>query len=81
MGKYINGIGTSYIEKVANLKKNHGAVVTDSKYKPNLVCVVNNGHFAAAAYAYSQNERNVFAQDDGREKTWLMVPGADKLVD
>lgn len=43
MGKYINGIGTSYHQKVAALKEQHGATSTDSEFKEDLVCVVDNG--------------------------------------
>lgn len=81
MGKYINGIGTSYAEKVSALKSEHKAVVTDNSFKPDLVCVVNNGFFAAAAFADTEDERDQFAYDDGRPKTWLIVPGAKGLVD
>ena len=80
MGKYINNIGTSYSEKIANLKEKHGATVTDSSFKENLVCVVNNGMFAAAGYAYCEDERNEFARQDGRPKTWLIVPEAKTLA-
>ena len=80
MGKYINNIGTSYAEKIANLKVKHNAVETDSKFKENLVCVIDNGMFAAAAYAYCEDERNEFARQDGRPKTWLIVPEAKTLA-
>lgn len=81
MGYYINGIGTSFNEKISNLKLHHNAIDTDSSFKENLVCVVNNGTFAAAAYAFSQEERNVFAEPDGRSKHWLVVPNAKELTD
>ena len=40
-----------------------------------LVCLVNNGPFAAAAIAYSRAEFKHFTSpDDGRPKTWFLVP-------
>lgn len=81
MGYYINGIGTSFKEKLANLKKNHAAIETDSTFKDNLVCLIDNGPFAAAAYAYSSEERDAFANDaSGRRMIWLLVPGAKELA-
>lgn len=51
MGKYINGIGTSFDEKVSNLKSKHNGIVTSgNSFEDNLVCVVDNGMFAAVAY-------------------------------
>jgi len=81
MGKYINGIGITAAEKVTMLSIRYKATPTDSGFKPNLVCVVDNGHFAAAAYAYSKAERDDFAREDGRPKTWLIVPEVKDLID
>ena len=67
MGKYINGIGTTYTEKIKALKEQHGAIETDSSFKKNLVCVINNGFFAAAGYADTEEERNAFAEPDGTD--------------
>lgn len=79
MGLYINDIGTSFEEKVQNLKEQHNATETDSTFKENLVCVVDNVFFAAAAYAFSEAERNEFA-NTSRRKTWLVVPNAKELA-
>ena len=49
------------------------------KFQPNLVCVVENFGFDAAAFAYSEREMQEFLTPDGRNKTWLIVPDADKL--
>lgn len=57
-----------------------GAIPTDSTFKPDLVCVVENGYFDAAAWCYNLEERNAFHNPDGRPKTWLIVPGVEKLV-
>lgn len=81
MGYYINGIGNSFQEKVRALKEKHNAIKTDSSFKENLVCVVDNGLFAAAGYAYCEEERNVFADPkDMRPKVWLIVPNAKELA-
>lgn len=80
MGYYINNIGTSLQEKVATLKSKHSATDTDSSFKQNLVCVVDNGMFAAAGYAYCEAERDHFAEQDGRKKVWLVVPNARELA-
>ena len=80
MGYYINGIGSSYQEKIQNLKA-LGAQITDASYKPDLVCVVNNGPFAAAAYCYSEGEFQAFNDPtDNRPRTWLVVPDAKELA-
>jgi hypothetical protein len=38
-----------------------------------VVCVVDNGIFKAAAFAFSEEELEVFAKPDGRPKTWLAM--------
>jgi len=52
MGWYINGIGTTFVEKVKNLADLHAARIVDKPqfFVENLVCVVDNGAFAAAAW-------------------------------
>ena len=84
MGKYINqdsknnAIGNSYQQKVNALIADGAEVLDPSKveFQPNLVCVVNNGMFAAAGYAYSKGEFDAFNSPDGRSKTWLVYPHA-----
>lgn len=82
MGYYINGIGTSYEAKIANLKDMYDAKIIDkpTEWEENLVCVVDNGVFAAAGYAYDEREMNVFLGECGRPKTWLKVPNAKELA-
>jgi len=38
-----------------------------------VICVVDNGPFEAAGFAFSQNELEVFIHPDGRPKTWLAM--------
>ena len=81
MGKYINGIGTSFEAKCANLKELHDAVETDASFKEDLVCVVDNGPFAAAGYAFDEQEFNDFNDpNDLRPKKWFVVPNAASLA-
>lgn len=81
MGYYINSIGTTFTDKVQQLKENHQATITDSSWKENLVCVVDNNLFGAAAYMYSEQERNYFAEmeQNGKRVCWLVVPNAKEL--
>ena len=79
MGLYINNIGNSFEEKITNLKLKHGAQETSAEFQENLVCVVDNGMFAAAAYCYNQSEFNEF-KNTSRRKSWLSVPNANELA-
>jgi len=83
MGKYINKtehgpIGSSFKEKCTSLIK-AGAVIIPKpdNFEDNLVCVVDNGPFAAAAYLYSPVELSDFSvATDKRPKlffTWDKV--------
>jgi hypothetical protein len=59
-----------------------GATLTDPRFKPNLVCVVENLHFDAAAFAYSEEEAREFADTshgDLRPRTWLVYEHAPTL--
>lgn len=78
MGKYINStgngpIGVSYEEKITALVQ-AGAeeIPTPKEFQENLVCVVNNGMFAAAGYAYRPAEMNAFLHPCGRPKKWFI---------
>jgi hypothetical protein len=82
MGKYVNqdltgtplgargkasallASGAKIIPTPSNLSEHPGKAI---------ICVVENGGFDAAAYAYSQGELEEFAWDDGRAKTWMTV--------
>lgn len=45
------------------------------KLKPDeaLICVVDNGIFDAAGFAFDEAEFNVFVQPDGRRKVWVIM--------
>jgi len=67
-------LGRSAGEKCDSIIADGGKEIRQPKeWIPNLVCVVDNGFFGAAAYAYSENEMKVFQQStDGRSKRWLV---------
>ena len=82
MGYYINEIngkslparGKATALLNAGAKKLAGPVV----FQPDLVCVVENGVFDAAGFAYSESEMRQFLINDERPKTWLIVENASK---
>lgn len=84
MGRYINE--TSKGEPLprtgkANALINDGAkIVQPNKFQENLICVIENGFFDAAGYAFSENEFKAFKHPDGRNKIWLVHPLAKKLA-
>lgn len=88
MGKYINQdskgnqVGASYQNKVNSLIADGATVLNSSalQFQPGLVCVVDNGMFAAAGYAYSEGEFKEFSRNDGRQKTWLYYPHAEAIA-
>lgn len=83
MGFYINdingeGIGVSFEQKCENLQKHGAEEVSGDEFKENLVVVVDNGLFAAAGYAFSEREYEVFCDPNGRRTKWFVVPDAAK---
>jgi hypothetical protein len=87
MGKYINQdsrslpLGSSFDQKVMSLIADGATRIPSDKFVPNMVCVVDNGHFAAAGYCYSEGEHAAFNHPtDGRRKTWLQYEHAEKLA-
>jgi hypothetical protein len=77
MGLYINELpnGTPLPSKgKARVLLNEGATYHQvDKFVPNLVCVVDNGPFEAAAFCYNINEYLAFTDKrDKRPKTWLV---------
>ena len=78
MGCYVNPPG---MQKEPWLLQ-HGVLTNKPEITEDTlpVCLVNNGPFNAAGVAFSQEELNVFATEDGREKLWFQVP-IDKLFE
>ena len=86
MGKYVNAVdgtvlGASYRDKCTGLKEAGAKETSGDYYQKDLVCVVDNGHFAAAGYAYSEGEYEYFAREDGRPKTWFILKNASEYAD
>lgn len=79
MGYYIQGPTKG---KAAFICQTYGGFLTSLQHgretikeRPDLalICVVDNGAFEAAGFAYDERELEAFANDDGRAKTWLLL--------
>lgn len=86
MGKYINNIsGVSLpAEGKADVLIANGAqeIEQPQTFKENLVCVVDNGYFEAAAYCFDKNEFKNFTQpEDFRPKRWLILEGVSEFAE
>ena len=85
MGYYINedskgkSLGSGFAEKLKSLKNDGAIPTTGDKFEKNLIVVLDNGHFAAAGYAYNEDEFKVFNYPDPRPKLWLVYEHAPKL--
>lgn len=81
MGYYINGIGNSFEDKKEALLAIGSQIIeTPTEFQKNLVCLIDNGLFAAAAFAHSEAEMEYFKRPDGRKRIWLIVPNAKQLA-
>jgi hypothetical protein len=86
MGYYINqmpnGDPLPRSGKVEKLLTIDGVIkmTEPEEFMEDIVCVVDNGAFDAAVYAFNESELNYFKKDDGRDKTWLRIPGAKELA-
>jgi hypothetical protein len=88
MGKYINqtskgGVGASANAKCAALIADGAVEITQpSGFQPNLVCVVDNGPFAAAAYCYNEREFADFIYwGDRRPKRWFVWDKVEQFAE
>jgi hypothetical protein len=88
MGKYINEnskgqlISGSFSQKINSIIKDGAIKIeTPTKFIENLVCVVDNGAFAAIGYAYDQQEMNAFINGTGgRNSQWFIYNHAKELA-
>lgn len=80
MGKYINhvssglAIGASFADKKLAILKDGAEKILPTPFVENMVCIVDNGIFAAAAYLYNYEEYLDFVADDGRHKEFFSYP-------
>ena len=88
MAKYINFIngkpvGSSFEDKyVAMSAAGAVEIPTPRQFEPNLVCLVDNGPFAAAAWCDSEREFERFMTGrNNRRWAWLRFPDVEKYVD
>ena len=86
MGKYINTTSQNGVlpfqGKARKLIDDGATLILDKpSFQDNLVCVVDNGAFEAAAYCYSEQEFQAFNEPtDYRQKSWLIYPHAKELA-
>jgi hypothetical protein len=78
MGKYINHTPSGplkYLDKDEDLIKAGAILLPDApkEWEENLVCVVDNGLFQAAAYVQDERDLNDFSDyiEDERPRVWL----------
>ncbi len=86
MGKYINKtsngtLGISFNAKKQGLIADGAKQVDPKEYVENMVCIVDNGFFAAAAYVYSEKEFKDFSHEDGRHKEFFVYDKAIEFAD
>jgi hypothetical protein len=84
MGYYINhdSKGNLLNNKVHDLVKDGAELLKrqPETFIDNLVCVVDNGLFTAAGYAFDELEFEAFTDpNDTRMKWWLIHPMASRL--
>lgn len=84
MGRYINKTPTGPI----GLRKVHALIIDGAKqipapteWRPNLVCVVDNGIFDAAGYAFDERQMRIMLTPDHRKTVWLEYPHAEALAE
>lgn len=86
MGRYINEIGgnplprTGKATAILSVNPEARRIPEPTEWSDDLVCVIENGIFDAAGYAFSPEQMQAFKEPCGRRKTWLLVPGAAELA-
>lgn len=79
MGYYINPpteSKESFLQRKGKLLTNKPLSLPENKEEA-LVCLINNGFFTAAGICYSEKEREEFGRNDGRPKSWYIVPKSE----
>jgi hypothetical protein len=83
MGKYINEtstgktLGPSFNEKIKALVEDGAEEVHPTEFRDNLICIMDNGPFAAAGYADTEAEFKYFkSSGDHRPKRWFVYEHA-----
>jgi hypothetical protein len=83
MGRYIQGPAHNKAQYI--VETYNGKIVTQAEAEEVVrndptnaaICVVENGPFDAAAYAYNMDEFKAFTlPHDNRPKTWVIIPWA-----
>jgi len=88
MGFYINqinGVDAPRKGKAEFIAANTNTLFIEppTEWREGLVCVIDNGVFDAAGYAYDEDEMRVFLSPDHnrpRPRQWLLVPEAKAIV-
>ena len=92
MGKYLEktsqgSFGASYYDKCKALIEDDATMLKNDpdKWSPNMICVVDNGTFAAAAYAHDEKEFNRFKDSfekygDKRKHAWFIYDKVEELI-
>jgi len=83
MGKYINTNSKGLPlppNKVKGLLEDGATEITDEKFVDDMVCIVDNGPFMAAAFCDTLSEYEQFKYPCGRKKWWLHYPNASKVA-
>ncbi len=86
MGRYINKLhdGTRMPPKgkaEALIRAGAIEISKPTEFIPGkLVCVIDNGFFEAAGYAYSENEMMCFADEDRRLTRWFTYEHAEDVA-
>lgn len=88
MGDYINKIEGERLpadfESKSKALIRNGAVKIEqpTEFQKDLVCLVNNGFFAAAGYCKDEREFNYFSdKSDPRPKHWFIIENAENHID
>jgi hypothetical protein len=87
MGKYVNktklrnSIGSSFEEKKRALIEDGAKQVPSTPFIENMVCLVDNGFFAAAAYMYSEDEFEDFKDGSGRHMEYFEYENVKEVAE